>query len=452
MAWWAYRVGKLISYRAFRVYLALHEVQERRDAASRTRRRDGEPACEPRYAADKLVDEVHAIVGGVGGEHIRAEFRALKRAGLVSATASRILFDESPDRMPVEDLASLWAMCEQIPNRKRRVPVPRSMLKYIAGGARAAVAATMFGQVLRCLYWKGGKCHAEGSCSTSFVAEVFGVHQRTVKDARLLLRRIGWLVSVEADHWHVQQHGGRGVINLFWSRADVAQPGGVETESPPPKADSTTESAPPVQTENLPSGYKNQEPAKGRPAGVFVSKGREKRPDLRRMVYADLSTTWRLVTLFSQAVTRGLLSGSEHDRLTFVSLAEHAIAYGRDAVRLFSWLLRHPRCWSFINIEDEEAARRRLIEHDRGDIWKREPEERPKVRPARVELSEDARFARAVIKLARENRVDDEFHWLKRSYPEWTRERWEKAVGELENARLSHVAAARRMDAEVVAW
>ena len=45
---------------------------------------------------------------------------------------------------------------DRIPNHARRVPVPRRILRLLAGGCRPAMIATILGHLFRCLYVKGG--------------------------------------------------------------------------------------------------------------------------------------------------------------------------------------------------------------------------------------------------------------------------------------------------------
>ena len=57
--------------------------------------------------------------------------------------------------------------------------------------------------------------------------------------------------------------------------------------------------------------------------------------------------------------------------------------------------------------------------------------------PPRVELSDDARFVGAVTQAVSDQGYRGEpFHAVMREFPEWTQERWGRAVEELENARL----------------
>src|SRR5690349_8793379 len=83
MAWWAYRTGILPRYLDFRVYLALHEVAERRLAAMRVRRRKVRGNLVPVPTRKELLSELRVLVGGKSDRLVRAALSRLESAGLV---------------------------------------------------------------------------------------------------------------------------------------------------------------------------------------------------------------------------------------------------------------------------------------------------------------------------------------------------------------------------------
>jgi hypothetical protein len=153
-------------------------------------------------------------------------------------------------------------------------------------------------------------------------------------------------------------------------------------------------------------------------------------------VPADLKDTGRLLALYNQAIARSLVTTSERDRLRFVGAAEHARAIGtRNPCGLF---VRLVRCglWSFLTQDDEDAANDRLKRHLYGNplASNEPPSSYPTVRAIET-LSEDARLVRSIrTALARTSYRGDTFPLLKRERPEWTRERWDRALLELEQA------------------
>jgi len=81
---------------------------------------------------------------------------------------------------------------------------------------------------------------------------------------------------------------------------------------------------------------------------------------LRHITRQDLHDTERLLLLYEQAVTAGLIGPAEADRLTFVALAQHVLAYRPDnAGGLFMQLLRK-RQFDYVTQDDEGTAQRRL--------------------------------------------------------------------------------------------
>lgn len=237
------------------------------------------------------------------------------------------------------------------------------MIRHIAGGCPAARAATMLGYTMRCLFRKKGSMSAEGSCSITFVADLFGVHPRTIKRARAELVSIGWLVTREADHWHVQRFGGRATVNLAWeerSRREGNTAGAAcctRLSPRPPKID--TEMPPPVTNRNLPSG-RNQKPASGRRDGAWQQFPPGPDRWLGHVALEDLRDDDRLAALFERACMARLLKSCENDRLRFFAGAEHAVSAGTtNAAGLFATIVRRD-LWRFITQSDEERAVRRL--------------------------------------------------------------------------------------------
>src|SRR5688500_18068865 len=69
-AWTAYR-QKLIEFRDLRVWFAAHEVVSRRCQTGKGR------------VPNHTLAELKGLVGGVGGEHLRASLHRLERHGLL---------------------------------------------------------------------------------------------------------------------------------------------------------------------------------------------------------------------------------------------------------------------------------------------------------------------------------------------------------------------------------
>jgi hypothetical protein len=442
MAWWAKAQG-WIRFADLRVYLAAHEV-----LAKRCGLKAGVP---PRFDLVELCR-----LTGLSLDRVRASLKRLAAAGLMSWSQSALSFAESPDALNA-DLSGFLEFLDRIPNHNRRVPVPRRILRLMAG-ARPAMIATILGHLFRCLYYRDGRCHSYGRCKASWIADTFGVALRRVKEARADLIEQGWLLPIESDQWQLNRWGAAFTINLAWDRTDSVTAPAVSGPPPepvaapvptpelaPPPAGFSPELAPPREQETLlpvEEELRNQEPASGGPAGFSKSQsGPEEHPEsapapptLQNVVPADLKDTGRLFELHEQAQAAGLIGSSESDRLKFVAAAEHARAVGSvNPPGLFVRIIRS-KLYPFITQDDEDAANARIKRH----LYGKPPSERVEGGPSRPmevsrpRLSEDALLVQAVkAALARAGYRGDPFYALKGQRPEWTRDRWDRALAEL---------------------
>lgn len=339
-AWWAYK-RRFIQFRDFRAWLACHELLAQRCRLQRGRK--------PRFRQEEL----EKLVGGVGGEHIRASVRRLERTGLLQWSTERLrpattLADIRPD--DPDDLAE-FVQCVQ--NYRRKVPVPRKLLKLLAQESRPVFVATALGHLLRCMYYRQSKCRGNGLCKASWIAGVFEVDGRNVKAARqeLVERRILFRQSVgqtRLNRWGVPM-----CFNFVW--------GTKPRETPPPGALSTTGLPPLRGTGNSSFGRSdNQKPGAPDPSGV--RKRTLSGPRLTHLLEQDLADAERLSVVHVQAVRRGHVSASEADRLRVFAAAAHARRVARRSVcGLFVWLVRNGR-WEHLSQHDEDTARRQMAE------------------------------------------------------------------------------------------
>jgi hypothetical protein len=431
MGWFAYREGH-IQLRDLRAWFACHEMLERRCMLERGRK--------PSFT----FGEVQRITGGGGDEsQAAASIRRLESLGLLNWSEARVTLSASPEQLRGVELPRYWEFLEAIPNRRRKVPVPRQVLRLLAGGARRGVIATVLGHMLRGLFYRSSLCCPNGAVTTSWVAETFGVGEATVKHARAHLVELGLLEPLPTPQLVMNRIGRWFRINLHWERPGAEQPVPVDNseppqaESTPPRAESTPVSTPLEENRYLPTGAKNQKPGSARPSGSFSSKGGEAaKPSLRNILREDLGDTGRLLELFDQATRAKLVDGGDVDRLRFVGAAEHAKTIGSvNPPGLFAWLVRNRR-WSYVTDGDEDAANQRIKRHLYGDLSAR-PKAAPKPQNPFEDLSEDARFVRMATQLLPQRGLrGDPFVYVRRERPEWTRERWDAACQELDAARL----------------
>jgi hypothetical protein len=459
MAWCAFREGHM-GLKELRVYFALIEMKARR-----CRLDDGQT---PEFA----IEELRKLVGGAGGETLRESLRRLNRVGLVrnlsketielATDLDELTFDTTPVREALD----------KIPHHERLVPVPRRVIRLIAGGARRTLIATTLGHMIRCLFYRGGKVHPSGVVKASWVADVFGVSERQVHLQRQHLIELGILVRLDTPQRVLNRHGQWFAFDLDWSPAVPARVG-VPSQAAPAKAETITEppvasppagsragEAPPAEPSPPPAeipaqtvtpkenskplreDLKTSKPASGGPAGDCIPPSEGKnlgKPTLRDVKPEDLRDPARLMDLHAQAVEQGAISNSENDRLNFFAAANHARVIGsRNPPGLFVRIVRS-KLFGFLTQDDEDAARAqvRILLYPKTAL-----EQSPRGGPYSasngqiakgLSLSDDARFVRDITRVLKQRGIPDSSMWrlVNRERPEWTRERWDRALGEL---------------------
>jgi hypothetical protein len=415
MVWWAYR-RRHIQLKDLRVWFGALELVARRCGL-----KDEREAC-------YRTTELRTLVAGRGGEE--DSIRRLEAVGLLSWKETDITFATEVSDLRAGDVSTLHEMLSLIQNHRRKVPVPRQVVRRIASPSKRCVIATLLGHLMRCLYYRAGECLSGGFCKASWIAEVFRIDLRNVKASRkFLTETLGLLECVPLPQSLQNRYGQKVIINLSWHGAAVDKSHHERSELPPLKAQTDT-GLPPLEEHTKPlREAKHQKPAPGgQDSGVLEGKG-EETPTLRHIVPDDLTDTARLLILFEEAQAQGLIGGSESERLTFVAIAERArLRAIRNAPGLFAELVRR-RLWHFVTQDDEDQAQTRLREHFYGG--REEGRALIMKRPSEA-LSKDALFVTDVsARLRRHGFSGDVFAAVSRELPDWTRERWEHAVEEL---------------------
>lgn len=333
--WWSYKEG-LLEFRDVRVWLACHELAARRACMEKGRA--------PRFT----VDELSRLVGGVGGEHVRASLRRLEKAQLLGWSESAIRFVCSLDLLP----ADARSFIESVQNHRRKIPFPRRLLRFLASSRKPVLLATALGHVLRCLYYRRGQCSPSGLCKASWIAAVFSVDERNVKAARQELESLGVIIREPSTQLRMNRYGLTVRLNLAWSPPSALR------ETPPRAALPTTETPRPRETGISSSGRsKNQKPVTGKPSGVRKRTGRG--PRLSDVQVEDLRDTARLLQLHREAVRLGHVGNSAAERLKFIAAAEHSLSHARkNPAGMFATIVRRG-LW-FQTLQEEDRARRRL--------------------------------------------------------------------------------------------
>ena len=367
-AWWAYR-AKIIPLRDLRVWLASLELISRRCGLEANRK--------PRYR----IEEIQALVGSQNDRSIRQSVKRLVGIGLLNRSGLRLTVPRSPTSLESATETPFGDLLRQVPNRQRIVPVPRRLLRFLAGTRRAALIGTAFGHLLRCLYYRNGECISGGRCKASWIADVFELDVRTVKAARKNLLSMDWLVPLDATQCELNRWGMSVRVNLTWSPGSVTR----KHESPPPRDAFCTGSPPPIRNKKLSSRVKNQKPAPRGPAGACTQNAPGNPPDLRRVAREDLTDPARLDELRRQAVRKRWISSTACDRLRFFGAAERAKRVGeRNPCGLFVALIRDGR-WAFISQSDEDRAVCALKQLDKFVVVNQAPTPAPNDRKSNSE-------------------------------------------------------------------
>lgn len=334
-AWWAYKRG-LIGFRDFRVWLASHELVAQRCGLDAKRL--------PRFR----IEELHKLVGGVGGEHLRASVRRLQAASLLTWSDTSIRHLVRLSALPEDS----QAFVSRVTNHRRKIPVPRRLLRLLAAESRPVMVATAVGHLCRCMYYRNNRCSPSGLCKASWIADHLEVDERNVKAARKELEKRGVLIRDKASQKFLNWKGVPMRFNLHWKGISR------RTETPPQAVVFGSETPPPIRTGISLSRSKNQKPAAVGPHGVRKRTGGG--PRLSHIEVIDLQDPRRLVVLHAQAKRCGYVTNSEADRLKFFAAAEHARGKGtRNAPGLFATIVRRG-LWEFVSQSEEDAARRRV--------------------------------------------------------------------------------------------
>lgn len=237
-----------------------------------------------------------------------------------------------------------------ITNCRRRVPVPRRTLRLLAATTKKVLFATILGHLLRCVYYRSGRCETLGTCKASWIAQVFGVDSRNVKAARSRLAEIGWLSRRVTAQWHLNRYGGAVGVDLQWE--------GV-SKSPSRIVAFAAESPPPVSNQELLPESENQKLARPDRTGFLKSAG-ESVPLLSDVKREDLGSISRLARLHQDAVGKGLAKSGEAGMLAFAAAAVHAVRTAKcNPCGLFATIVRKGM-WNYVTLADEDYARRKL--------------------------------------------------------------------------------------------
>ena len=389
LPWCARELG-LISGAGMRVYFAALEMRERRMAAARLCKKSS------RAKARRFCEEELAALTGLAVPRVRQQLRQIQQAGLLTFDVSEIKLPRRQSQLPVELTERYLGMIAGITNQRRKVPVPRRVLRHVSQKVSRAEVATILGHLIRCVYWqpKQGGCRAVGACKATWIAKTFGLHVRTVRAARSRIaattamsteeeRRNGGEVVrqpqvlrgpllrlLPTEQWYQNRYGLRVEFNLEWDGSVDCLQGddGVRKEvrglqqsreQSTPSVLDRTQSPTPCLNKKL-FTRSNQEPAEGRPAGFLRSKrGSDSPSTMANVLRKDLSSTKRIDALHQDASKRGWVVPGQMGRLLCRAMARYVLQVADNPAALFRSNVQHGR-WNFIRDCHEQEARRSL--------------------------------------------------------------------------------------------
>lgn len=359
LAWWSHQ-RRHITARQLQLYWALHEMDERRRMCSGQNRK-------PHYA----VAEARALLGNRHSERtLKRDLSRLEELGLVQFEKRIIRIAAGLTATRIENAEAFQAFVESLPHRRRVVPVPRRMIRALAAGLPTALVSTIVALLIRGAFWHRSekRLRLDGRVKASWITSRFGISLRAVKSARRTLEHMGWITILPSNQWELNRFGLHYLINCDWQERECAASG-----SAPPNYENTAKSAPPCTKQVASTRRDTTNRSLTSVDSKQVSEAGESPPKLHDLKPADLASFPRVLSLYEQAVRKGLAQAGEGGRLDFIALVERATTHGREAIRLFSWLL-HRKRFNWISDADEDRARSWMRYHAEGRAGRRKPE------------------------------------------------------------------------------
>lgn len=332
--WWAYRQG-ILGLADLRVWLALFEVLARR--------------CGVRHKRSPLgVEHEIAALVGTRAELVRTALRKLHRTRFLTRSRTEFRPENGLAGLAPDARAELSRFVLRVRNHRRRVPVPRRLLRLLTSSKRPVLWATAIGHLLRCMYFRDGRCAPDGRCKASWIADVFGVDLRNVKASRRELVTAGLLIMDPTDQHALNRWGPRVRFNLAWG-------GPAPAPSPTPRMQTFAPRSPPPGTDRkLASRMENQEP--------IDRADQPCRPQAWRVASEDLGSPRGLQAVFERCTRLGLCAAGEAARLALFATAARALRVATsNPAGLFATLVRAGR-WGYATLADEDRARRWMLQ------------------------------------------------------------------------------------------
>lgn len=350
-----------ITFAGLKAYLGCVELLARREGARSARKRGA------RFQPCFTISELASLLR-FSRRSTQEALLTLEKVGLLTFSEKRI------ELTPAED-----CQAELLGGRsaKRRVPLPRRLIRFLCRSRKASLVKTVIAYLLRGLsITREGDMKAVGTIKVSWICRLCGLSERAVRLSRAELIRLGWISRDEGStQLKLNRDGAYFRINLSWEGE-----GRGLNEVAPREAKSPVSFAPPEKKQGSPIGSKNQEldseaaeqlavcaerqeKIEALSSGVCAANERkrttEMKPTLKNVRPDDLRRVSRLKELFTQAVKAGWLPGGEASLQNFVAAAVRATRVKGDSVRIFIGIVRRG-LWHHIAKEDEDRARMAL--------------------------------------------------------------------------------------------
>lgn len=339
-----------ISLFELRLFLACHEMLARRCQAKGDRL--------PTYTEEELI----SLVGGGTKSKVKKGVQRLVAAGLLHWERNCISTDTLRAEAALADSDDYLDALALIINNKRKIPVPRRILRHIIKTRNRTLIGTVFGHLFRCLYYKKDRCVSGGRCKASWISEALQLDLRNVKAARKQLIQLGWIVPCDASQISLNRWGLPVVINLQWEDTQRTE----ELKTPPRKEQNEAKT-PPLIDRKLSYSKRSINQKTQRSTGVKNKQKTIPAPSLKYIALEDLRDSVRLDLLYREATQSETLPRSEFSRLQWFAAAEHALAVGKqNPCGLFAAIYRQ-KLWRHITHDQEDIARAKLKRLDFGE-------------------------------------------------------------------------------------
>ena len=357
---WAALKLQFIEWRHLCVWIALLEVRTWRDTLEPKQRKLF------RFTAKRVAQ----VLGNKrAGPRLLQALADLERLGLARLSPTRISFTASLDGLPPGLRGETENMIRSLgnDNTTRPIQMPRRLMRLIMKSrARPLRAAVIFAMLLRIMHVKRFGWY-KGCVSTSLLTKLSGFSESRLKRERAALVREGCFERQGTPGRVRQKHG-----DWYSLGQDLPEPLGGKKPAKwrPPTAPSQRKWRPPIKKPVSSFGMETNQLLSQKPGASLSASIQEQTemPSWSRIVPEDLREAPRRSALYQDACQKGVIGGSQAERLTFYSAMARARRLGSvNPCGMLRRIVEMNACHGFISQRDEDQAR----------TWLRELEPQP---------------------------------------------------------------------------